>query len=142
MQSKGLSRVFSQKIFLLREWKMAKWVCFLSSFLLVGRKKGRKQKGLDSAVLQKQWISWLMSLQSSRKTSIQERKTAELFLFRVKTCAARKAGGSFSFHLPVRFPSQKAKMCLSQARWATGLGVRPQPTEQKDEGSAQCLRDY
>ena len=139
----GNNPLFSSKIFLLREWKMAKWVCFLSSFMLAGRKKkGRKQKGLDSPVLQKQWISWLMSLQSSGKTSIRESKTAELFLFRVKACAARKAGGSFSFHLPVRVPSQKAKMCLSQARWATGLGVRPQPTEQKDEGSAQCQRGY
>ena len=70
------------------------------------------------------------------------KQNSRTFLFRVKACAARKAGGSFSFHLPVRVPSQKAKMCLSQARWAAGLGVRPQPTKQKVEESAQCWRGY
>lgn len=52
--------LFSHKIFFLRQWEMAICVRFSSSFMLVGRKKGRKrQKGLESPVLQKQYISWL-----------------------------------------------------------------------------------
>lgn len=70
----------------------------------------------------------LESLQSSRKTSIQGRKTAGLFLLRVKTCAAGKAVEAIS---SAGLQRQRAPMRLSQARWATGLGASPYPPSKR-----------
>ena len=55
---------------------------------------------------------------------------------------SQEGWGQFFLPPSCEGPKPEGEMCLSQARWATGLGVRPQPTEQKDEGSAQCQRGY
>lgn len=117
------------KSFFLRQWNTAKWVCFSSPFMLVGRKDdSRKQKGLELPVLQSSGFLGFRDF-AELQENFSPGKKNKAFLLRVKTWATGKAGGNSSCHLPVQLQSQKT--------FPGQRGNQTRPTEQEYKGNAE-----